>query len=225
MNGLTNGLPIGLDDDIIENEDDISGKTMYIPLDASQKEGISKWVEKYHGKKFMAGPFDLNHKFTFGKLFVATLFVVPKPDGSWRPLVHLSYCAPGKMFSINDCLCEYMKTVQYVSFREVLQLVNNAGQGAYIFLVGAEEAYYRVPVRKEDWKFMGIKWAKKYWIFRSLQMGCSSSPKIYTEFADSVEYICVNKNHELFFINNIQQLRHYIDDFFGAHPTRMGALV
>ena len=36
--------------------------------------------------------------------------------------------------------------------------------------------------------------------------------------------ICVNKNHQLFFINDIQQLRHYIDDFFGAHPTKMGAL-
>ena len=224
MNGLANGFPMGMDPSKVDQEDKISGEGAYIALNGSQKQGISNWVLKYHGKEFMAGPFDLDHKFDFGKLFIAPLFVVPKPDGSWRPIVHFSYQAHGKLFSINDCLCEYMKTVQYVSFKEVVQLVNNAGKGAYLFLIDAEEAYYRVPVRKEDWKFMGIKWAKKYWIFRSLQMGCSSSPKIYTEFADSVEYICVNKDCKLFFINNIQQLRHYIDDFFGAHPTFKGAL-
>ena len=109
-----------------------------------------------------------------------------------------------------------MKTVQYVSFREVVNLVNNAGKGAYIFLIDAQDAYYRVPIQKEDWKYMGIKWAKKLWVFRSLQMGTSSSPRIYTSFADAVEYICVNKDKKLFFHQGLQMLRHYIDDFFGA---------
>ena len=224
MDGLANGFPIGLDSTKTMEEECISGDTTYIPMTTPQKQGVTDWILKYHAKQFMAGPFDLDYKFKFGKLFVAPLFVVPKPNGTWRPIVHLSYKSHNKLFSINDCLCEYMKTVQYVSFKEVVQLVNNAGPGAYIFLVDAQDAYYRVPVRKQDWKYMGIKWAKKYWIFRSLQMGCSSSPKIYTEFADAVEYICVNKNRDIFILNNIQQLRHYIDDFFGAYPTMKGAL-
>ena len=49
-------------------------------------------------------------------------------------------------------------------------------------------------------------------------MGLSSSPRIYTAFADAVEYICVNKHRDLSFLNGIQQIRHYIDDFFGAVP-------
>ena len=150
---------------------------------------------------------------------MAPVFVVPKPNGTWRPIVHLSYKRWGKLYSINDLLYDYVKTVQYIKFREVVHLVNNAGPGAFIFLIDAQDAYYRVPIQPSDWKYMGIKWAQKLWVFRSLQMGCSSSPKIYTEFADAVEYICVNKNKKLSFLNGTQQLRHYMDDFFGVLPN------
>ena len=87
-------------------------------------------------------------------------------------------------------------------------------------MIDAQDAYYRVPTHPDDWKYMGISWAQKYWVFRCLQMGCSSSPKIYTEFADAVEYICVNRSNKLAFYKGLQQLRHYIDDFFAALPTK-----
>ena len=70
---------------------------------------------------------------------------------------------------------------------------------------------------------MGIEWADKYWVFRSLQMGLSSSPRIYTSFADAVEFVCVKYNIDIAYFNGIQQLRHYIDDFFGALPSKADA--
>ena len=216
---MSHGFRIGFDKIKLEDPNLISGDTCYIPLSGAEKIGVSEWILKGTEKGFISGPFDLDHEFDFGKLFLAPVFVVPKPNGTWRPIVHLSYKGKSYIFCINDLLCEYMKTVQYIRFREVVNLVNNAGPGAYIFLVDAQDAYYRVPTHPDDWKYMGIKWAKKLWVFRSLQMGCASSPKIYTEFADAVEYICVNKNKDIAFLNGIQQLRHYIDDFFGACPT------
>lgn len=223
IKGLEGGFPIGIQPTKATDSDRISDQATYIPLNNSQKKGITEWVLKLHSKGYMAGPFDESFKFPFGKLYLAPLFAVPKPGGKWRPIVHLSYKPNEYMFSVNDLLCEYMKTVQYVRFVEVVNLVNNAGKGAFIFLIDAQDAYYRVPIAPEDWRFMGIRWAQKLWVFQSLQMGCSSSPRIYTIFADAVEYICVNKDSELFFWKGLQQLRHYIDDFFGAHPTRKGA--
>ena len=223
IKGLSEGFRIGFDKSKLCNPNDISGDTCYIPLSGPEKQGVSEWILKGTKKGFISGPFDLDFKFNFGKLFLAPVFVVPKPDGTWRPIVHLSYKGKNYIFCINDLLCDYMKTVQYIRFREVVNLVNNAGPGAFIFLIDAQDAYYRVPTHPDDWKYMGIKWAKKLWVFRSLQMGCSSSPKIYTEFADAVEYICVNRNKDIAFLNGIQQLRHYIDDFFGACPTRAQA--
>ena len=220
---MNKGFRIGFDPNKTADSNKISGETCYIPLGGSEKKGISEWILKGTEKGFISGPFDLDYKFKFGKLFLAPVFVVPKPNGTWRPIVHLSYKKYINQFTINDLLCEYMKTVQYIRFREVVNLVNNAGPGAYIFLIDAQDAYYRVPTHPDDWKYMGIKWAKKLWVFRSLQMGCASSPKIYTEFADAVEYICVKKNRDIAFLNGLQQLRHYIDDFFAACPTKEAA--
>ena len=92
-----------------------------------------------------------------------------------------------------------------------------------MFLVDAQNAYYRVPVQPSDWKYMGLKWAKKYWVFLSLQMGLSSAPRIYTAFADAIEYIAVNRGSRYAFHRGMQQLRHYIDDFFGACPSKREA--
>ena len=225
IDGLSKGFPIGIDPAKVQDISQISGSSAYIPLTGSQKQGVTDWVLKGHKKHYISGPYDVDYKFDFGKLLLAPLFVVPKPDGSWRVIVHLSYRRHFSLFSINDLLCEYMKTVQYIRFREVVNLVNNAGKGAYLFLIDAQDAYYRVPIHPSDWRFMGVKWAKKLGIFRSLQMGCSSSPKIYTTFADAVEYICVNRNKKTAFLNGLQQLRHYIDDFFGACRTKKEAIL
>ena len=210
---------MGVDECKVSEPELISGESRYIPLTRQQSKGIDEWVLKGLSKGYIAGPFDLDFEFDFGKLFLAPLFVVPKPNGKWRTIVHLSFKTSPEMYSINDLLFDYMKTVQYTRFLEVVKLVKNAGKGAFLFLVDAQDAYYRVPTSPKDWKYMGIKWRKKYWVFRSLQMGMSSSPRIYTAFADAVEYICVQKNKDIAFLNGIQQLRHYIDDFFGALPT------
>ena len=192
-------------------------------MNTHEKRAISDWIVKGVNKGYIAGPYDLDYKFPW-QLHCSPLFVVPKPGfRKYRPIVHLSWKQYGKYFSVNELLCEYMKTVQYIKFKQVVNLVNNAGHRAYIFLIDAQDAYYRVPIHPDDFKYNGLKWNKKFWVLRSLQMGLSSSPKIYTEFADAIEWICVNKYKNDAFYNKIQQLRHYIDDFFGCCPTLAGA--
>ena len=218
LDGLKHGFRIGVEEEKAGDGSQVSDKPHFIPLSNPEKQGVTAWILKGLQKGFICGPYDKDYKFSFGKLHIAPTFVVPKPIG-YRPVVNLSHrglCT----YSVNDLICKYMKTVRYIRFREVVNLVNNAGKGAFIFLIDAQDAYYRVPTHPDDWKYMGISWAQKYWVFRCLQMGCSSSPKIYTEFADAVEYICVNRNNKIAFYKGLQQLRHYIDDFFAALPTK-----
>ena len=223
MSGLRNGFAIGVDEQKAQDPDLISGESRFIPLNSVQKTAISEWVLKGVKRGYISGPYDIDHQFPFGKLFLAPLFVVPKPNNKWRAIVHLSFRLRPYMYSINDLICTYMKHVNYTRFKEVVRLVKNAGKGAWLFLIDAQDAYYRVPIQASDWKYMGFKWQNKYWVFRSLQMGTSSSPRIYTAFADAVEYICVRKNKDIAFLNGIQQLRHYIDDFFCALPKKVDA--
>ena len=178
-----------------------------------EKRGISEWIVKGINKGYINGPFDLD--FDFGwKIKIAPLFTVPKPVGI-RPIVHLSYKGSA-LYSINDLIVEELATVQYIAFKEVVHLVQSQGVGAWLFVVDAQDAYYRVPIHKSDYQYMGIKWAKKYWVFLSLQMGCSSSPNIYTAFADAVEFIICKNNSDIAYRHGIQRLRHYIDDFFAC---------
>lgn len=216
MNGIRFGFKMGVDSTKPLNDMLITHDPIYIKLNFHEKQAITDWLLKGVSKGFICGPFDLHYKFPW-QLHCSPMFVVPKPGfRKYRPIVHLSWKQFGYMYSINELLCEYMKTVQYISFREVVNLINNAGKNAFIFLIDAQDAYYRVPIHPSDFKYNGLKWAKQFWVFLSLQMGLSSSPKIYTAFADAVEWMCVNKYKSIAFINDIQQLRHYIDDFFAC---------
>lgn len=225
LDGIQNGFRIGIDAAILNKNKPITRDPVYIKLDFYEKQAITDWLLKGVSKGFIAGPFDLNYQFPWPRgLHCAPMFVVPKPGfRNYRPIVHLSWKQFGHYLSVNELLCDYMKTVNYVSFKETVNLINNAGKGAYIFLIDAQDAYYRVPIHPSDFCWNGLKWAKKYWVFLSLQMGLSSSPKIYTAFADAIEYICVNNNKDIAFLNGIQQLRHYIDDFFACVRSKKKA--
>ena len=221
IDGITNGFKMGVNNDWVIPEL-ISADPHYIPMTFSERQAITEWILKGLDKGYMSGPYTSTFNLPWSRLYCAPLFTVKKPIG-YRPIVHLSWNRFNTRFSINDLLCEYMKTVKYITFREVVNMVNNAGLGAFIFLIDAQDAYYRVPTHPDDWKYNGIKWGGYFWVFTSLQMGLSSSPKIYTEFADAVEYICVNRFKKLCFLNGLQMLRHYIDDFFAIVRSRKDA--
>ena len=63
---------------------------------------------------------------------------------------------------------------------------------------------------------MGFKWGGKLWIFKVLGMGVASSPRTFSRVADAIEYAIVKRNIEIAYIDNIQLVRHYADDFFGV---------
>ena len=222
IKGILNGFRIGINEVLLKYPNLIANDPYKIPLSREERKAVGDWLIKGVKKGYISGPFLKDFNFPW-KLYCAPIFVRPKPVG-WRPIVHLSHNMNGLVYSVNDLLCEYMKTVQYISFREVVNMVNHAGKGAYIFLIDAQDAYYRVPIHPDDWKYNGLFWDNFYWVFTSLQMGLSSSPRIYTLFADAVEYICCKKYPQLCFYKRLQMLRHYIDDFFAILKNYNNAL-
>ena len=174
-------------------------------------------------KGFIVGPFTTDHQFNFGKLLIAPFFTLPKPDGSRRPIVHLSWDDHGNKYSVNDIVDEAFKPVKYITLKELVALCKAAGPGGYIFIVDMQDAYYRVPIHPSHYKYNGLKWLSHYWVFTSLQMGLASSAQIYTDFADAVEWMVVKRNKHLMFETSVQALRHYLDDFFGACRSKKTA--
>ena len=104
-----------------------------------------------------------------------------------------------------------------------MQLCQAAGPNGYLFVLDMMDAYWRVPIHPSQYKYNGLYWHHKYWVFTSLQMGLASSAQIYTRFADSIAWMVVKKHAKIAFKTGVRCLHHYLDDFFGACKTKADA--
>ena len=195
----------------------------YISVSGDQQLAITYWILKRHAAGMLLGPF-LPSNCPFDNLIFAPLFTVPRPDGLWRTVAHLSY--PRWGISVNDCIDEAAKRVTYITFQELAQFIYTLGTGAYLWVVDAKDAYYRVPVKKKYWGYMAIKWFGFIFVFTSLQMGLGSACALYQRFADAVLYIIRTKSPQLFWHAGlgIYCIHHYLDDFMGGHQQLSVAL-
>ena len=216
---ISDGVDIGLLPDFqptpVENP--------YIPVSDDQKLALTYQLVKWNAAGILLGPF-LPHNCPFKNLYFAPLFAVPKPDGLWRTVAHLSY--PRWGISVNDCLDKDAKRVTYITFAELAHFVYSLGVGAYLWVVDAKDAYYRVPVKKKYWRYMAIKWFGYIFIFTSLQMGLGTACALYQRFADAILYIIRTKNAALFWHAGLGSylIYHYLDDFFGGNSNYDDAL-
>ena len=134
------------------------------------------------------------------------LGLVPKQDGGWRTIYHLS--APlGK--SINDFINPDTYTLTYCSVDDAFAIVNLLGPGTLLSKIDLQNAFRLIPVRQADWNLLGICWQGKYYIDTCLPFGLRSAPYIFNRLATAIHWILQNNY-------NVQFILHYLDDFLTA---------
>ena len=136
------------------------------------------------------------------------LGVVPKKDGSWRVIHHLS-APPGN--SINDYINPAQFALHYYTTDSAIRIINTLGRNALMGKIDLKSAFRQLPVRKEDWHLLGIHWQGKWFVDKCLPFGLRSSPALFNQLAEAIKWI----------IHNTQGVRHiilYLDDFFTAGP-------
>ena len=134
--------------------------------------------------------------------------VVPKKNNTWRMIMHLSAPAGN---SINDYIPKDDFSLHYASIDDAVNLLLSLGKGANMAKVDLKSAFRMVPVRKEDWQFLGIKWKDRFYVDTCLPFGLRSAPFLFNQFTDALEWILRN-NYDLHW------LIHYLDDYFLAGP-------
>jgi len=75
------------------------------------------------------------------------LGLIPKHDGGWRTIYHLS--APVN-HSINDFINPDVYTLSYCSVDHAFAIVNQLGKGALLAKIDLKNAFRLMPVRQED---------------------------------------------------------------------------
>ena len=128
-------------------------------LEACMAEEISKLVQKGAITQ-LARP----HQQTF----VSRIFLVPKKDGSHRPIVDLR---------------ELNKFIRWEHFKmEGIHLVKDILQeGDWMVKLDLKDAYFSVLIHQEHRQYLQISWKGMIYQFNCLPFGLSSAPRVFTK--------------------------------------------
>ena len=199
LHNVTHGCCIGYDGP------HFSHVAQHLPTAYTHAHVITSSIEKECLAGRMAGPYTqppLPH------LRCSGLGVVPKKDGGWRVIYHLS--APHGS-SINDYIDPARFSLHYCTIDSAISTVNNLGPGTLMGKLDLKHAFRLIPVRKEDWHLLGIHWQGLWYVDKCLPFGLRSSPALFNMLADALEWTMLN-NYQ------VTNAIHYLDDFFTAGP-------
>ena len=196
IEGFRKGFPLGVKRDFHLLYGKVKPRPSPLPLLSKLSDEVAK------GR--IIGPFSSK---PFPDLFISPLYVIPKPNSDkYRMIFNLSHPVGG---AVNDNIPELLRSVQYCSVQDVGQcMMSNYGDGvAWLAKVDLADAYRIVPIRREDWRFLGIYIEDEYYVDRMLPMGASSSCQLFSRISDSLVW--------MFYKHSPVQahLFNYLDDF------------
>ena len=100
--------------------------------------------------------------------FYSRLFVVPKPDGKFRPIIDLS--------SLNDYLLKESFEMETVA--SVLQAIR---KNDWMISLDLKDAYFQIPIHPRSRKYLKFVWEGVIYQFKVLCFGLTSAPLIFTQ--------------------------------------------
>ena len=139
-------------------------------------------------------------------LMISPVTVIPKPNSSKvRMIFNLS---EPKGASVNDNIPEENTSVSYCSVRQVVQWISQDDEvDWYLAKADLSDAYRMVPIKKGEWKFLGMKVGDDVYIDRCLPMGAASSCAIFQRISDAITWMATSSCPAAITVFN------YLDDF------------
>ncbi|KAL5486695.1 hypothetical protein EMCRGX_G019209 [Ephydatia muelleri] len=133
--------------------------------------------------------------------------VVPKKNGKWRAILHLS--AP-EGHSVNDHINKDEFSIHYSSVDDAVALLSQYGQDALMAKVDLKAAFRLIHVRAADWVHLGICWRDQFYVDTCLPFGLRSAPALFNHYTEALHWIMANRHGA--------QLLHYLEDFLLVGP-------
>ena len=100
--------------------------------------------------------------------FVSPLFLVPKKDGSQRPVINLK-----KLNS--HVLYEHFKMEGLHLLKDLVQPHD------FMVKVDLKDAYFSVPVKEQHCPFLRFRWGERLYQFNCMPFGLGPAPRIFTK--------------------------------------------
>ena len=160
------------------------------------------------------GPFDTPPHPYFR---ISPLGAFPKKRSSKIRVIHDLSWPPGQ--SINECINKHDYTF---SCSTIADAVSRCRKYKTPYMVKADitDAYMHCMIRPDERHLLGFAWdngqKREYWQYAVLPFGMSSSPKLFNDYANALNYIMVKNGSS-------EDTLHYLDDFWSVSPTESEA--
>ena len=143
-------------------------------------------TEKNHNA--LVGPFSTS---PFPKLHVSPLMTRPKPDGSRRLIVDLSW---PKGLGVNSRIPDntfdnYPGVLQYPTVDHIVQAVNRLGSDSLLFKIDLKRAYRNLRSDPRDFSVLGIQWNSQRYVDVSVAFGLKCGASACQLVTDSVTHL------------------------------------
>ena len=123
--------------------------------------------------------------------FFNRLFLVPKPNNKWRPILDLS--------NLNFFLkTEKFKMETPETIRTSLQ------KGEWVTSIDFRDAYFYIPIQEQSRKYLRFHFQGQTYQFKALPFGLSTAP---------MEFTIITKEVKLMAIQNGIRIHQYLDDW------------
>ena len=123
--------------------------------------------------------------------FYSQLFLVPKPNNKWRPILDLSN------------LNQFLKAEKFkMETPETIQTSLQAGE--WVTSIDFKDAYFHIPIHKHSRKYLRFHVQGKTCQFRALPFGLSTVP---------LEFTVVTKEVKLMALQKGIRIHQYLDDW------------
>ena len=123
--------------------------------------------------------------------FFNRLFLVPKPNNKWRPILDLS--------NLNFFLkVEKFKMETPETIRTSLQ------QGEWVTSVDFKDAYFHIPIQEQSRKYLRFHVQGRAYQFKALPFGLSTAPMEFTVLAKEVKLMAIHRGI---------RIHQYLDDW------------
>ena len=105
--------------------------------------------------------------------FISQIFLVPKKDGSQRPVVNLK--------PLNQLMAKFKFKME--NARSLKDLVR---RGNWMVSIDLKDAYLSVPINEKDKNYLQFIWEDRVYEFQSLPFGLSSALRVFTKLLKPV---------------------------------------
>ena len=193
LNGFEQGFSLGL-----QRNPSLQPYTKIMPVKAALKEKLLDEVKK--GR--IIGPFETA---PVKDLMISPICVIPKSDGNkYRMIFNLSH---PKDQSVNDNIPETQTAVTYCSVTDVARWIVRQQGTWFMAKADLSDAYRMVPIKKSDWKYLGMRLGNSFFIDRCLPMGAASSCAIFQRISNGLAWMAMSASPAHCMVFN------YLDDF------------